>query len=331
MPGRVLYASFATPNLSGGVDVHLSHTALLRAAGIDASLWLPGTEVPSWMGSVPIVSGTSLEVDADDLVVYPEAPLVPGRDPAPGARKVIFNQNHFYTYTTWDAPVAGYPGWTPAPSVWTVSQESVAVLRTLHPELPVHLVPPPVDPEVFTPGPVKTGVTLLPKKRPHEGTLLRRLLETDRRTAGRVRVVVDLPRSGVAEVLASTAVFVALSHTDSFGLPVVEAMMAGCLVVGYDGGGGVELFEAPGAWRVPEQRPLLLAARVAELLDEADRLADAGLANRTWAVERYAPAAVAPALLAAVEAARRLPGAAATAVHPVVDLARMPVGFTKTG
>ena len=336
MPGRVLYASFATQRLSGGVDVHLRHIALLRAAGVEASLWLPTDEVPAWMGSVPLVAGTTTEVGADDVLVLPEAPVVPGVDPAPGARKVVLNQNHFYTYATWDAPAAGYPGWDPVPTVWTVSGESVAVIGALHPDLAVRRIPPPVDPREFGPAPTKTGVALLPKKRPHEGRLLERLLEVDPRTADQpVRLIADLPRSEVVRVLAESQVFVSLSHTDSFGLPVVEAMLSGCLVVGYDGGGGVELFEAPGAWRVPEQRPLLVVDRVAAVLDDAradpERFAALAAANRSWAAERYAPEAVGPTLLEAVEAVRRTPGSAATATHPSTELTRMPPFFTKTG
>lgn len=332
MTGRVLYASFATPQLSGGVEVHLGHIALLRAAGVEASLWLPGDGVPAWMGEVPVVAGPTVEVGPADVVVYPEAPVVPGLDPAPGARKVVFNQNHFYTYATWDAPASGYPGWDPVPPVWTVSRESTAVLGALHPDLAVHRVPPPVDPELFVPSAEKSGVALLPKKRPHEGRLLERLLAVDRRTAGQpVRVVADLPRAEVVRILAEARVFVALSHTDSLGLPVVEAMLSGCLVVGYDGGGGAELFEAPGTWRVPEQRPLLVVDQVARVLADAARHEELAAANRAWALERYSPAAVAPTLLAALDAVRRTPGPAATAVHPSRWLDRMPAGFTKTG
>ena len=336
MPGRVLYASFATQHLSGGVGVHLAHIALLRAAGIEASLWLPTDGVPAWMGSVPVVAGTTIEVGADDVLVLPEAPLVPGTDPAPGARKVVLNQNHFYTYATWDAPASAYPGWDPAPTVWTVSGESVAVIGALHPDLAVRRLPPPVDPAEFGPAPSASGVALLPKKRPHEGRLLERLLEVDPRTAGvPVRVIADAPRADVVSALAQAQVFVSLSHTDSFGLPVVEAMLSGCLVVGYDGGGGVELFEAPGAWRVPEQRPLLVVERVAAVLAQAR--ADPGWftglaeANRAWAAERYAPEVLAPTLLGAVEAVRRTPSSATTAVHPSRWLDRMPPSFTKTG
>jgi glycosyltransferase involved in cell wall biosynthesis len=328
----VIYASFATRTLSGGVDVHLQHVAMLRRAGIDAVLWLPQPGTPAWMGEVPIVSGATLEVGADDLLLLPEAPVVVGIDPAPGARKVIFNQNHFYTYATWSGPLDDYPGWTPAPAVWAVSEEQAQVLRALNPTLPVTVVPPPVDPAAFAPAAKKSGIALLPKKRPHEAVLLRRLLESDPRVpAGSVRLLVDVPRSEVARVLAESAVFVALSHTDSFGLPVAEAMMSGCLVAGYDGGGGVALFDAPGAWRVPEQRPLLLAERLVDLLVRHDELASLGAANRTWILGRNGPEVTAAAVLAAVAEARTRPGGRSVATHPAAWLDQMPDGFTKTG
>jgi hypothetical protein len=332
VPGRVLYASFATRHLSGGVDVHLHHIAILRSMGIEALLWLPQPGTPEWMGEVPVVTGATLEVGEDDLILFPEAPIVPGIDPAPGARKIIFNQNHFYTYATWDGPVDGYPGWSPEPAVWAVSEESAAVLRSLNPALPVTVVPPSIDPNVFAPAASKSGVAMLAKKRPHEARLLRRLLELDPRVPdGAVRVLLDVPRHEVVQGLAEAAVFVALSHTDAFGLPVAEALTAGCLVVGYDGGGGVELFEAPGAWRVPEQRPLLLVERVVDLLRRQTELHSLVEANRAWVQDRHSPKATSVALLAAVRKARTRPGGAATAVHPAAWLDRMPEAFTKTG
>lgn len=332
MPGQVLYASFATRDLSGGVAVHLHHIAMLRAAGVDAALWLPQPGTPAWMGEVPVVAGATLEVGADDLVVLPEAPVVAGVDPAPGARKIIFNQNHFYTYATWDAPLDVYPGWSPAPAVWAVSEESAQVLRALNPALPVTVVPPPVDPAVFAPAARKSGVALLGKKRPHEAVLLRRLLEADPRVPyGAVHVLVDVGREEVVRVLAEAAVFVALSHTDSFGLPVAEALASGCLVAGYDGGGGVALFDAPGAWRVPEQRPLLLLERVVDLLQRQSELTPLVEANRAWIQARNGPQVTALALLAAVRAARTRPGGPAVAVHPARWLDQMPDAFTKTG
>ena len=46
----------------------------------------------------------------------------------------------------------------------------------------------------------------------------------------------------VAEKLNSARLFLAFGHPEGFGLPIAEAMAAGCWVVGYSGMGGAELF-----------------------------------------------------------------------------------------
>ncbi len=327
----MLYAGFATPAHSGGVHVLTQHVTLLRGRGLDARLWLPDSgRRPGWIDpAVPAVFGAQIELAALDLLVLPEVPVVPGLDPAPGARKVIFNQNHFYTYAA--APdTTSYPGWAPPPAVWTVSTESRAVLSALLPELTVSLIPNPVDPVLFAPAQAKTAtVTWFPRKRPREASILRRLAALDPRLAGvELCELVDAERAAVAATLARTSVFVSLGHSEGFGLPVAEALAAGCLVVGYDGGGGHELFAAPGAWRVPEQRPLLLLDRVSRLLDRADQLGGQRLANRAWVRRRYSAEHTRDALLVAVAAALTGPGRATTATHPAVWLDRLGPHFT---
>ena len=292
-PGRILYAGFAAPRHSGGIHVLTQHVQLLRAAGHDAWLWLPGPGGrPGWIDeAVPTVVGPTAALAANDLLVVPETPVVPGLDPAPGGRVVIFNQNHFYTYAAADPVVdpaaAGaaptttgtdgvYPGWRRRPDVWVVSEESSAVLSAVLPELDVMLVPNPVDGSLFRPRPTdQRRVSWFPRKRPREASLLIRLLRADPRLAGvELCPMVNLTRSDVVEVMGTSTVFVSLGHSESFGLTVAEALASQCLVVGYDGGGGHELFAAPGALAVPEQRPLLLVDAVADLLARADQLLD---------------------------------------------------------
>ena len=330
-PGRIIYAGFATRHHSGGVHVMTQHVRLLRESGHEAWLWLPDADDRTdWIADdVPMVFGPTTPIGAHDLLVLPETPTVQGRDPAPGARKVIFNQNHFYTFAEGD-PDADFPGWTPAPAIWVVSAESRDVLAATLPGLPVSVVPNPVDGELFSPR--LTGqlrVSWFPKKRPREASLLKRLLDGDPRLSGVELVeLVQAPRAEVAATLGSSAVFIALGHTESFGLPVAEALASGCLVVGYDGGGGHELFEAPGAWRVPDQRPLLIRDQVAGLIRDIDALATVRAANRRWVLERYPFARTGAALHEAVAAAWAQPGSDTVAVHPAAWLDTLGPHFT---
>jgi glycosyltransferase involved in cell wall biosynthesis len=331
--GRVIYASFATPRHSGGVHVQTQHVQLLRDAGYPAWLWLPDPAVrPGWFGAdLPVLAGATLDLDAEDLLVLPEAPLIPGRDPAPGGRKVIFNQNHFYTYAAADPAVdEPYPGWSPAPAVWTVSTESRDILTALLPDLDVVLIPNPIEADLFRRRPAsRPKIAWFPRKRPREASLLRRLLRSDPRLAGvELCELVNTPRPEVAESLGTTTVFVSLGHSESFGLTVAEAFASECLVVGYDGGGGHELFDAPGSWRVPEQRPLLLVDAIADLIARADELAHLRAANRSWVLERYGIDQTAAALQAAVDAAFARPGEPTTATHPAGWLDVLGPNFT---
>lgn len=129
-------------------------------------------------------------------------------------------------------------------------------------------------------------------------------------------VEMDLMRKDqVAEILGQTTVFVALGLSESFGLPVAEALSAGCYVVGYDGGGGYALFEAPGALRIPDQRPALLVDAIFRILADPTALA-AAECNRMWLHSRYHRDRTRQALEAAVNLARDGPSRPATAIHP---------------
>ena len=265
--------------------------------------------------------------------MVPEVPVVPVEDPAPGARTVVLNQNHFYTFaaaTNTDGP---FPGWSVEPAVWTVSHESHDVLRALFPGTEVTVIPNPVAVDLFRPQPTdEASVARFSRKRPHESALLERLLRADPRTAdATLHPLTDEPWDQVAAVLGRATVFVSLGHTEGFGLPTAEALSAGCLVTGYDGGGGRELFEAPGAWPVPEQRPLLLVDRVADLLSRRRELASDAQQNRSWVLARYSPDVTRDALVAAVDAVMRRPAVATSAVHPARRLDRLPPGFHLSG
>jgi glycosyltransferase involved in cell wall biosynthesis len=320
MAGRVIYVGGEFQVPLGGIRIVTEHVALLVAAGVDAYRWspTPGFRYTWFEEDVPTLSGMEIDLTAEDMLIVPEISVLPHRDPAPGGRKVIFNQAYFLTFVACP-DVDLYPGWTTDPAVWTVSQESAEVLGRAVPRLPPQLVPNPIDTEMFAPaGRRVPSIAWMARKRAGESVLLNRILRNDPRSEGvELREIRGLSHAEVAEVLSTTSVFIAMGSPEgeSFGLPIAEALASGCLVTGYSSGGGGELFEAPSAWQVPDLRPAMAADRALELLrlpdDEPVRAA-----GRQWLKERYSAEATTAALLRAVEATRAMPGAAARATHP---------------
>ncbi|MEU5691042.1 glycosyltransferase [Actinosynnema sp. NPDC020468] len=315
MTGQVVYLApdFAEP--SGGMRAIYRHAETARAAGLDAKVWHFAEDFKcDWFAtSATVVRGASLDLGPNDLLVVPEVMVLTGFDPAPGVRKVVYNQNHFYTFDNFEG--AAYPGWSPAPAVWTASDVSVAVLRRLHPDLAVLQVPYAIDGDVFRSAATrKRRVVWMPRKRRREAALLEVLFRNDPRFADVELVPLDgASEAHTADVLAEASVFVALGAEEGFGLPVPEALAAGCAVVGYPAGGGAELFTAPNAHEIADADVLAVVDEVARLLDsEPDRAA-----SRSWVLERYSTARMADALLGAIDVALAMPADGGTATHPL--------------
>lgn len=332
---RVLVATNPATVPIGGIAVLYDTVRSLVRAGYDAAVWLPRRlQAGDWpYDEAPMVYGSTLDLTIDDLLVVSEVGIRPGSDPAPGARKVIYNQNHFFTLGAWTAPGAPYSDWTPAPAIWTVSREAAAVLRSLTDRADVHLVYPQTDFSLFAPRGKQPGsVALMPRKRPQQAELLARLLRDRFAGSGTeldLRVIDGLSREKVAETLATTVTFIALGQREGLGLPVVEALASGCHVIGYSGGGGRELFDAPSATLINDD---CVTDLVEVVWKRTTIAADGAPANRDWVVSHYGEDALTAGLLHAVSDAAAVPSRQVTAQHPVINLQHLsPTFFAPVG
>lgn len=80
-----------------------------------------------------------------------------------------------------------------------------------------------------------------------------------------------LDEAGVASRLREADLFVAISPDEAFGLPPLEAMAAGCCVVGYPGIGGFEFMRhGETAWTVPNSDLDALLRALRRVLDDRD-------------------------------------------------------------
>ena len=137
---------------------------------------------------------------------------------------------------------ASYPGWPQVSAVLVASRTLEDFMgEVLQGRLPLHRVPVVVDADLFRPLPKERLVTYMPRRRSEDVApvleLLRRRPELD---DWRIEPIDGLDRSGVAQMLGRSAIFLSGAEREGFGLPGAEAMAAGAAVVGYTGHGGLE-------------------------------------------------------------------------------------------
>ncbi len=245
------FADFEPGQILGGLRTLYRHAEWLADAGRPAAMIAPAGR-PTWFESaIPVVGSGTLAVMPDDLIVIPESVERYGRGDQLMAlpnRKLVFCQNHLYVFH--GRGVIGELGQRLA-GVYTSSVTSARALEATFglPHVPV--VPYAIDPARFQPGPKQLAVATMPRKQPVAGPYIRGAV------AARAPDLAHVPwleidgrsEAETAALLGQAAVFLSLSREESFGLPPVEAMAAGCVVVGFHGGGGRDYATAAnGVW-----------------------------------------------------------------------------------
>lgn len=284
-PPRILYLSknFGFP--LGGVRAAYHHVRLLAANGLDAAIALVGdSKRPHFEDDVPVVDGRrGLETEPQDIIVFPEpwhADMVRHRDRP--IRRFVFVQNHFYMwYGLAGARSFGEIG---IERVFCSSEVIAAYCGRVFPGPPPPVIHYGIDSALFRPRRKRAQIAFMPRKMEKEA---RFILETFRRLHPEFHdwrwVAIDrADESEVARILGESAIFLSLGRLEGLGLPPLEAMAAGCVVVGFLGDGGREFATRDnGLWCPAEDWDQCVGA-----LARAAR----GIASRDPAIARIAAA-----------------------------------------
>jgi hypothetical protein len=239
--GRIIYHLTRASGPSGGIKVMLEHVEILREAGFDAYAYAKNPEQrPSAFDiDVPYLIG-SIGINPGDIVVRPETLLA--RDLIAAAEgglwQTMFVQNHYYCrHSLGNKKSYEELG---VPDVFCASNRIKRFLEENGVARDVSVVPcavgmVPVD----TARKVERIVTM-PRKRPMEHDVIKHLFSLRHPDLAEVPWLTldDLPHAEVLEKLSGSSVFLSLQRFEGFGLPALEAMAAGCLVVGFAGDGG---------------------------------------------------------------------------------------------
>lgn len=240
---RILYLSKHFGYPLGGVRIAHHHVAMLNRNGFDARIVLvDGNRDSFFDADIPIETlGPDYRMKAGDIYVIPEpwGDLLKRLEPF-NVRRVMFCQNHFYLYhglgrrrTFEDRRID---------SVFCCSEViSTYISRTFGIE-DVPIVHNGIDHGVFRPLTKKRQIAFMPRKMRIESNFI---VETFQRTHPHladvpVAIIEGKTEAETAEILGESAVFLAMSRLEGFGLPPIEAMASGCIVVGFLGDGGRE-------------------------------------------------------------------------------------------
>lgn len=243
--GRILYLNHDNPQPSGGVQVIYDHVGHLVRSGYHAYVVHHRTGFrPSWFDTqVPtLYFDQQFHLTPSDLVIIPE-------DHAAylelfstlAVQKLVFCQSYLFVFDgmrahqSWET--MGISGViTPSSYITDFLHSNLGIrnIQTVH-----NAVSP-----VFSPTTThkKIQISYMPRKRPQEAQFIKdlcmRLLESEYKVEW---VAVDgMSQDEAAKIFADSAIFLSLSRLEGFGLPPLEAMASGCLVVGFTGFGGKE-------------------------------------------------------------------------------------------
>lgn len=190
-----------------------------------------------------------IELHPEDCWVMPEV-LGPGQYAvAEGCRKVIFNQNCYYTFSNRGFLEEGVsPAYLQEQVVGAqvVSEDSRRYLEYAFPGILVGRVHYPLDHRLFAFSAEKRPrIAFMTRKNPQDAVQVLAILRSRGALEGMETVAIDGKcEEEVASMLRDSFLFLSFGYPEGFGLPAAEAMLCGCSVVGFHGMGGLEFFKA---------------------------------------------------------------------------------------
>jgi hypothetical protein len=256
---RILVACPDHAAAAGGVRQLYRLVATLRAElGLNAFVYHQRTGFRlTWFDArEPVLYADATAPGPDDVWVIPEVWGGAMQD-HPGIRKVIFNQNAYYTFMNgYQSPPAASP-LNPREcgvrGIITVSDDNVELLQHTFPELPAVRLRYAIDPAQFYPPPQKERrrIAFMPRKHGEEARQVLNTLALRGSLAGFEVVAIDgASEAETADLLRSALIFLSFGYPEGFSLPPAEAMACGCLTIGYHGMGAREFLRPEVAWPI---------------------------------------------------------------------------------
>ena len=266
---KIRFLCHDNPRPSGGIRTLYRHVDLLCAAGFDAAIVHGNPEFRlQWFAHNTPIENLHRNFGSDDWIVFPEDYIHMMdffRDI--DCNKVVFCQNHFYIFEALPYKVS----WQDF-GITHVLGSSKEIQKYIHQVfgLSADLIPYCINHDIFVPTdkPRELVVSYMPRK----GQVhLKQMIQSMWFQYPQIRdiqwVEIDgYTESEVANILQRSAVFISTVYREGFGLPPIEAMACGALVVGFTAGGGRDFASKSNGFWVPDEQSIELTNTLARVL-----------------------------------------------------------------
>ena len=262
---RIVYLSWPTSEITGGMKVVFQHVEALAEHNFSAAVATEDAQPPTWLSTKADI----IPIDAigpDDILVFPEnhAGMFSQFAAEPNWKYVLCQSqygvprglNGQRSYKQYGVREIICPG--------------ISVLDYCHrrfPHIPRAYIPNYIDTNVFQyQKPKQLQIAFVPRKRRVEAHFIYDLFLAEHGDLAKVPwVQIDgTTEAQVATALAKSAVFLSLSRFESFGLTTLEALASGCITAGFTGIGGREYTTSRNGFWVEEDDCLAAVAQLAE-------------------------------------------------------------------
>ena len=190
----------------------------------------------------------SVKLEKDAILVFPEIYGPKIHQIEMGMKKVIFNQNCYYTFDHFslfqDMQETPYLHKDTA-AIIVCSQDAQDYLENTFPSATTFRMRLGIDSEIFSYSEnKKRQIAFMPRKLSDDVLQVINILHVrGKLKKWRFLPIENKTEKEVADIMKESAVFLSFNHKEGFGLPPAEAMSCGCYVVGYCGQGGKEYFK----------------------------------------------------------------------------------------
>ncbi|MDM8553367.1 glycosyltransferase [Desulfococcaceae bacterium HSG7] len=216
----------------------------------------------------------SIKIDmrSTDILVIPETRGSFLDKLAPGIRKIILNQNPYFTFSTYTSNRFGRGSPFHLKEILgmiVLSELNFTFQRHVFQQMNIYKVPLFIDSSKFYYNDVKKPqIAYMPRRCSKDSLAVVNMLKFRGLLQDFKIIAIDnKTEDEVANILRESIIFLSFSHREGFGLPAAEAMACGCIVIGYSGNGGDEFFKEDFSYKIREGDFIAYTATVEAMIE----------------------------------------------------------------